>query len=118
MSGGNWCHFIQRVPKVVLPHSAESNRSNGFLAGKYSYVIIEKVKQAQEEDMKEGKWSRLIRAPIISKGHVTLDTCASSGAVKRQVVSKKKHSEDSHAAYRAARKAHWGGLWKESEKQK
>jgi ribosomal protein RSM22 (predicted rRNA methylase) len=53
----------------------------------------------------QGLWGRLIRRPLMRKGHVIVDYCGSEGRMERAVVSKGK-SEGEY--YRTARKLAWG----------
>jgi ribosomal protein RSM22 (predicted rRNA methylase) len=57
-----------------------------------------------------GQWSRLVRAPLRRSGHVLLDVCTPQGTFERRVASKGK-LKDSFGAYRASRRASWGGQW-------
>ena len=56
------------------------------------------------------EWGRVLRSPLKSTGHVTLDLCLPSGEVARNVLSK---SNVVHvpSLYTALRKTTWGGLF-------
>ena len=58
-----------------------------------------------------GQWARIIRHPRKNKKHVILDVCTPQGTLERRVVSKARTTWRFPGAYRAARKATWGGLW-------
>ena len=56
------------------------------------------------------EWGRVLRSPLKSTGHVTLDLCLPSGEIARNVLSK---SNVVHvpSLYTALRKTTWGGLF-------
>jgi len=58
-----------------------------------------------------GQWARIIRAPLKRKQHVVLDVCSPQGTLERRTASKGALSDRFPGAYRAARKAQWGGWW-------
>ncbi|CAM9882881.1 unnamed protein product [Chrysoparadoxa australica] len=55
-------------------------------------------------------WGRLVRPPLKSKGHVTMDICTPTGELTRTVVSRKKVAHI-RGFYNASRKSRLGGLW-------
>jgi ribosomal protein RSM22 (predicted rRNA methylase) len=57
-----------------------------------------------------GQWARLARPPLKRDGHVVLDVCTPQGTFERRVASRGK-LKAVPGAYRAARKARWGGRW-------
>ena len=57
-----------------------------------------------------GQWARIVRPPLKRTHHVLLDICTPQGALERRVPSKGKLL-GVPGAYRAARKAAWGGWW-------
>ena len=58
-----------------------------------------------------GQWSRIVRPPLKRNKHVILDVCTPQGTMERWIPSKGKLRDQFPGAYRAARKAEWGGLW-------
>jgi ribosomal protein RSM22 (predicted rRNA methylase) len=70
------------------------------------------------EGFAEESWSRVIRAPLRRKGHVTVDVCTAtagsdgeSAALRRVVLSKGKLNKVIPGLYRVGRKLPWGGVW-------
>lgn len=57
-----------------------------------------------------GQWSRIVRPPLKRSKHVIMDVCTPQGTLERRIPSKGK-LKPWPGAYRAARKAGWGGLW-------
>jgi ribosomal protein RSM22 (predicted rRNA methylase) len=80
----------------------------------------EEGEEGEEDDAwipHEG-WSRVIRAPLRRKGHISVDVCCSVPAkdgegaeLKRMVLSKGKLNKTLPGSYRVARKLPWGGVW-------
>ena len=58
-----------------------------------------------------GQFCRIVRMPLKRGGHTVLDLCTPWGTLERWVPSKRKLRESFPGAYRAARRAGWGGLW-------
>lgn len=57
-----------------------------------------------------GEWAKIVRPPLLAAKHVILDVCTPQGTMERRVPSKGK-LKHVPGAYRAARKASWGGHW-------
>jgi len=60
--------------------------------------------------LRREEWARVVRSPIKSKGHVTVDLCVPSGVLTRSVLSKGNMLQVP-ALYSAMRKTTWGGLF-------
>jgi ribosomal protein RSM22 (predicted rRNA methylase) len=58
-----------------------------------------------------GQFAKIVRPPLRRGGHVILDLCTPQGSMERWVPSKSKLQNAAPGAYRAARKASWGGFW-------
>lgn len=58
-----------------------------------------------------GTFARILRAPLKRRKHVILDVCTPQGTMERRNVGKARVGAVFPGAYRAARKARWGGLW-------
>jgi hypothetical protein len=58
-----------------------------------------------------GQFARIVRQPLRRGKHVILDVCTPLGSMVRWVPSKRKLQQAHPGAYRAARKASWGGWW-------
>ncbi|ETW07606.1 hypothetical protein H310_02082 [Aphanomyces invadans] len=112
MQEGEWCHFVQRTPRVIQPRLPTTQRWAGYASMKFSYVTLEKkAGHNSEKDAAtrtELPHARLTRGPILSNRHVTLDLCHPEGTMERRSVTKGRAERD---VYRAARKAHWGSQW-------
>ena len=95
----DWCHFSQRLERT----SQHRQLKGGALAyedEKFSYIIASRQRSAPVG-------SRIVRHPQKRSGHVQLTLCASHGIETRTVTRSQKQD------YKLARKAEWGGAWKE-----
>jgi ribosomal protein RSM22 (predicted rRNA methylase) len=90
----DWCHFAQRVERTAL-HRKLKGGELGYEDERFSYVVVSRQPLPTAE-------SRIVRHPVIRKGHVELQLCTPSG-VQRVTVGKSQKER-----YRAARKASWG----------
>ncbi|KAF0692649.1 Aste57867_16288 [Aphanomyces stellatus] len=108
MQEGEWCHFVQRAPKVVQPRLPTTERWAGYKSMKLSYVTLEKKKNFDSDEAEEETLARMTRGPLLSTKHVTLDLCLPKGELERRAVTKGRTVRE---VYRAARKAHWGAQW-------
>lgn len=97
----DWCHFDTRVERTPL-HQRLKSGSLPYEIEKYSYIIATKAAASAQTAM-----SRIIRHPLKRSGHVILDLCTGAGSLERIVVSRRDRE-----AYRKARGAKWGDLWK------
>ncbi|OQS06464.1 hypothetical protein THRCLA_01485, partial [Thraustotheca clavata] len=107
MKEGEWCHFVQRTPQVSQPRLPTPQRWTGHHSMKFSYVTFEK-KASHSSLTTTSSHARLTRGPLMSTRQVTLDLCHPNGNTERRAVTKGRSIRE---AYRAARKAHWGGQW-------
>ncbi len=94
MTGGDWCHFSERVERSFL-HRKTKQATLGFEDEKFSYVIASKTPC----NLPQG---RILRPPLKRSGHIHLTLCA-PGGIKQEIVSKK-----SGDCYKTARKLEWG----------
>lgn len=90
----DFCHFSKRLVREAF-HREAKNASLPFEDEKFSYLIATK-------SPKTTYFGRLIKRPIKSAGHVTLDICH-EGKIERQVVGR-----SNKARYKTARKSSWG----------
>ena len=60
--------------------------------------------------LRREEWGRIMRSPIKSKGHATLDLCVPSGVLTRSVLSRGNMLQVP-SLYTAMRKTTWGGLF-------
>ena len=94
MSGGNWCHFAERLPRTSA-HRQLKGADLGYEDEKYSYVVF-----ARQPSALPG--ARVLRHPRKHSGHVELELCRPDG-LRREAVSRKQG-----ARYKQARKLDWG----------
>lgn len=57
-----------------------------------------------------GTWARIVRPPLLRNKHTIVDVCTPYGRFERRTVSKGK-MRTFPFAYRASRRAAWGGMW-------
>jgi ribosomal protein RSM22 (predicted rRNA methylase) len=97
LAAPDWCHFAARVERSSM-HRRIKDAELGYEDEKFSYVAVarEPVELAA---------SRIIRRPRQRPGLIVLETCAPAGV--RTVRVPRRDRE----AFRAARKATWGGAW-------
>lgn len=94
----DWCHFAARVERSSL-HRKMKSGALGWEDEKFSYVIFAKDPQIARAN------ARIVRHPLIGKGHIKLELCAQDGL--GLVTISKKQGE----VYREARRARWGDSW-------
>lgn len=94
---GDWCHFAVRVERSRL-HRKLKGGELSYEDEKYSFVLAMKG----EAPARAG---RILRHPRIQAGLIELRVCAAEGIRDERVTKRDK------AAWRAARKADWGGRW-------
>lgn len=97
VSGGDWCHFAQRVERSSL-HRRLKEGTLGHEDEKYSYAVLAR----QPADRAEG--ARVVRHPRHHPGFIELRLCE-GGALRNQTVTRSQKAQ-----FRAARKAEWGSL--------
>ena len=120
-----FCSFEQRVitkdpntPKEKYAYIVMKKVDREELEGKEEFEVEEdweeeegQEEEGQEEDA-ELVLGRLVRNPRKRARHVVMSTCAPSGEIVTQTVSKgKMKGKDKLSLYRSARKANWGGLY-------
>jgi ribosomal protein RSM22 (predicted rRNA methylase) len=97
MQDGDWCHFSQRLERTAQ-HRRLKGGELGYEDEKFSYVILSKRPVTPAR-------ARIVRHPILRKGHVQLKLCTPAGLQQLTVTRTDKEK------YRAARKAEWGDGW-------
>jgi ribosomal protein RSM22 (predicted rRNA methylase) len=97
---GDWCHFSQRLERTSQ-HRQLKGGALGYEDEKFSYVIA-----ARQSVAAEG--ARIVRHPGRHSGHIQLALCTPAGRIETETVTRS-HKQ----AFRLARKAEWGDLWKE-----
>lgn len=95
---GSWCHFSCRIPRSKN-HRLIKNGDAPFEDEKFTYIAA--VKDESKEKCKSAEF-RIMRHPLIGKGHVSLDVCTQKGVDK--IIISKKDKE----LYKVARGAKWG----------
>jgi ribosomal protein RSM22 (predicted rRNA methylase) len=98
LAAPNWCHFAARVERSSM-HRRIKDAELGYEDEKYSYIAVAR-------EPVELPASRIIRRPSQRPGLIELEVCAPGGV---QTVRASRHDRE---AFRAARKASWGGAWR------
>jgi ribosomal protein RSM22 (predicted rRNA methylase) len=93
----DWCHFAVRVERTRL-HRLAKGGELGFEDEKFSYVLAVRVPSGSRAP-------RILRHPRVEAGRIQLSLCGSEGLTSLTVTKRDK------VAWRAARKASWGGAW-------
>lgn len=96
---GDWCHFSVRVERST-EHRQLKQGELGYEDEKFSYVIASKLPVATPE-------ARIVRHPMRYSGFTRLKLCT-AGGVKEETVTRSQKER-----YREAKRAKWGGGWKE-----
>ncbi|MEQ1754157.1 MAG: small ribosomal subunit Rsm22 family protein [Micropepsaceae bacterium] len=98
MTGTDWCHRPVRVLRSEI-HRRVKDADLAYEDEKFSYVAVSRnVLPAMSA-------ARIVRKPMLAKGHLHLDVCQ-NGGIRRLTYSKK-----NRAAYKSARDSAWGDLW-------
>jgi ribosomal protein RSM22 (predicted rRNA methylase) len=97
MTAPDWCHFAARVERSSL-HRRLKEGTLGYEDEKFSYVALVRDAAGMGD-------SRILRHPQHHPGLIELDLCTTRGLERRRVT---KRDRD---AFRAARKAEWGGRY-------
>jgi ribosomal protein RSM22 (predicted rRNA methylase) len=97
LAAPDWCHFAARVERSSM-HRRIKHAELGYEDEKFSYIAVAR----EPVDLAA---SRIIRHPRQRPGLIVLETCAPGGV--RTVLAPRSDRE----AFRAARKATWGGTW-------
>lgn len=95
---GDWCHFSARLERTSLHRRLKSGEL-GYEDEKFSYVVFARDGLAPQAP------ARILRHPVHGKGHVKLTLCEAP-QVRELTVGKAERE-----AFRAARRAHWGDAW-------
>lgn len=98
LAGDDWCHFSARAERTALLRRAKAGTLS-YEDEKFSYLIAAKAPAV-------GAPARIVRRPSKREGHIRLDLCTPAG-LERLTVSRKDKE-----AWRRARKAEWGDLWR------
>lgn len=94
----DWCHFSQRVARSRL-HRQVKGGELSYEDEKFTFIAMAR----EASGIAEG---RVLRHPIIRKGHVQLKLCTTEG-LKAAVVTK-----SDKAAYKEAKELEWGSSTK------
>jgi ribosomal protein RSM22 (predicted rRNA methylase) len=97
MSGGDWCHFSERLARS-RDHMRVKSASVPFEDERYSYVAVSRAPVAHS-------LSRIIKPPIELKPAISFPLCDSSG-LRIEVVPRRDKEQ-----FRVARKKQWGDLF-------
>ena len=103
-SRGDWCHFAQRIERTSQ-HRQLKGGALGYEDEKFSYLVASRARP-------ETQLPRILRHPGKHSGHVQLELCMPDGQMEHQTITR-----SSKQAYRLARKAAWGDVWKNGPKK-
>ena len=112
LAAPDWCHFGARVERTAL-HRRLKRAELNYEDEKYSYVALaprgtSPLPSGRGPGNRPAATSRIIRRPTHQPGLITIETCTPRGIETVQL--RKKDRE----AFRAARRARWGGQWPHS----
>ncbi|HET9282649.1 MAG TPA: small ribosomal subunit Rsm22 family protein [Candidatus Angelobacter sp.] len=96
---GDWCHFAQRVERTSQ-HRHLKGGALGYEDEKFSYLVASRMRP-------EAQLPRILRHPGKHSGHIQLELCMPDGQMEHQTITR-----SNKRAYRFARKAAWGEVWK------
>ena len=97
MAAGDWCHFAARVERSSL-HRRLKNAELGHEDEKFSYIALVRRREGRAK-------ARIVRHPRQQPGLITIDLCTPAGLQSQSIPKRDRE------AFRAARKAVWGGEW-------
>ncbi|WP_244834055.1 small ribosomal subunit Rsm22 family protein [Clostridium sp. BJN0001] len=92
----DWCHFSCRIQRSKL-HRILKKGDAPYEDEKFSYIAVSK------NDFKLKPYSRILRHPIIKKGHISLQICTDNNKVENLSLTKKDGS-----LYKSSKKLKWG----------
>jgi len=95
----DWCHFAQRVERTSQ-HRQLKGGALGYEDEKFSYVVASRTPS-------EAQLPRILRHPGKHSGHIQLELCMPDGQMEHRTITRSQKQ-----AYRLARKAAWGDVWK------
>ena len=97
MSGGDWCHFSQRLARS-RDHMKVKSASVPFEDERYAYLAVSRAPLAHAQ-------ARIVKPPIEQKPAISLPLCDSAGLHIKVVPCRDKE------LYRVTRKKRWGDLF-------
>jgi ribosomal protein RSM22 (predicted rRNA methylase) len=97
MSGGDWCHFSQRLARS-RDHMIVKSASVPFEDERYAYLAVSRAVIAHAG-------ARIIKPPVEQKPAILLPLCDASGAHLKTVPRRDKEQ------FRAARRKAWGDVY-------
>jgi ribosomal protein RSM22 (predicted rRNA methylase) len=98
LSGNDWCHFSQRLPRS-RDHLRAKSASVPYEDERYSWLAVSRTRRSALEGQ-----SRVLAPPKESKPEIALKLCSPVGLEHRVVARRDK------AAFNAVRKAGWGDV--------
>jgi ribosomal protein RSM22 (predicted rRNA methylase) len=93
----DWCHFAQRLERSALHRHLKSGEL-GYEDEKFSYMAA-----AKQEGTRAA--ARILRHPLIGKGHIKFELCTPTGIVNDTVTRTDKDR------FKQARRTKWGDAW-------
>jgi ribosomal protein RSM22 (predicted rRNA methylase) len=97
----DWCHFAVRLERTA-EHRRMKGGALGYEDEKFSYIAFAK------QPVQPAK-ARIVRHPMTHSGYIRLTLCSPDGLEETTVTRSQKE------AFRAARRAKWGGEWNQLE---
>ncbi|WP_091735247.1 small ribosomal subunit Rsm22 family protein [Phenylobacterium immobile] len=99
LPAGDWCHFVQRLPRS-RDHQLAKRAQVNFEDEKYAYVLA-----ARPGVVSDPTPARVLARPVSAKPGVTLKLCTPQGLEQRFVGRREK------AAYAVASRRDWGDVF-------
>ena len=99
MTDGDWCHFVQRLPRS-RDHRLAKGADAPFEDEKYAYLAAARPGVAEPSSA-----PRILSAPRPGKPGIDLKLCTESGVERRFVPRREKQ------AYAKVRRLGWGDVW-------
>src|SRR5262249_7046829 len=104
-AAGDWCHFAQRVERTSR-HRQLKGGELGYEDEKFSYLVATRQNPATT-------LPRILRHPGKHSGHIQLELCMPAGQIEHHTITR-----SSKEAYRLARRASWGDVWRADIEEK
>jgi ribosomal protein RSM22 (predicted rRNA methylase) len=103
-AAADWCHFAQRVERTSR-HRQLKGGALGYEDEKFSYLVASRKPP-------KTLLPRILRHPGKRSGHIQFELCMPEGQIEHGTVTRSEKQ-----AYRLARKAAWGDVWKDVGKE-
>lgn len=108
--GGEDLGAAHNAPVCHFPVRGESIGASGFRHSYFSYIVVQKAGNADNEKIEDGSVARILGFPRKRRGHVLINVCHNGGDINSLTISKKNNKEIP-GIYKFSRKARWGDLF-------